>query len=229
MSRTNANVRRRLLITLAAALIGCGSEDPTRPSFGEQLTVAEQVAVEAAFGKVADSLEARPTADDSLIADFTRIAARLVRLQGRYGTISVLLPGSATRVEMRAVGFQGSDPSSEANLVLAWEDLDVAAFTMKRALVMQSGGFASTTSAQMRYFDMTGEVTAGQYSGSGVLTFTAPSFTNNCIGLSNTATESCRAGQITAAAQADVRRGAEPVISVDWAATAIAGFEVIVK
>ena len=231
MSRTNPNVRRRFLITLAAALMGCGSEEPTKPPFGEELTVAEQVAVEVAFGRVADSLDkVRETPDDSLIADFTRIAARLVRLQGRYGTISVLLPGSSERVEMRAVGLKSNDPSTAANIVIAWQDLDVAAFNVKRALVFQSGGFASTLAAQMRYLDMTGGGTAAIYSGGGLLTFSTMRFTNNCTGRSNTDAATCKAGQIAAAGQADLsREGEATTVSVDWPETIIAGFEVVVN
>ena len=231
LSRTNANVRRRFLITLAAALLGCGSEDPTKPPFGEELTVAEQVAVEAAFGRVADSLDkVRQTPDDSVMADLARIAARLVRLQGRYGTINVQLPGAASAVEMRAVALTSSDASSDADILLAWEELDVASFTVARALVFQRGGFTSTLAAQMRYLDMTGEATAGLYAGGGLLTFTAPRFTNNCTGLQNTAEESCRAGQITVSGQADVRRSDQiNTTSVSFSATPIAGFEVKVQ
>jgi hypothetical protein len=231
MSRTNANVRRRFLITLAAALMGCGSEDPTKPPFGEELTVAEQVAVEVAFGRVADSLDkVRNTPDDSVMADLTRTAARLVRLQGRYGTINVQLPGVAGTTEMKAVAFTGSDAGTSANVMLAWEELDVAAFTVKRAIVFQSGGFVSTLAAQMRYLDMSGETTSGLYFGGGLLTFTAPRFTNNCTGLENTDEESCRAGQITVSGQADIRRSDDVnTTAVSFSASQVAGFEVKVQ
>lgn len=227
--RITQNVRR-ILVLFAAALIGCGSEDPTRPPFGEALTVAEQVAVEAAFGKVADSLDkVFATPNDSIIADFTRIAARLVRLEGLYGTITVNLPGSAAPVQMRAVAGTSSDPASSARFVLAWEDLDVATFQVKRALVMQSGGFESTLAAQLRYLDMTGS-TPTFYSGGGILTFTAPSFTANCIGLKNTSSASCRAGKLTAAGQADVvPRSGGTTTSISWDPTVISAFEVILR
>ena len=221
-----ANVRLRLLIPLAALLVGCGSDEPTRPPFGAELTVAEQVAVEATFGRFANLLDtAVTTPDDSVLADFTRVASRLVRLQGRYDLIAVLLPGSATRVPMRAVAVTSSDPISSAKLVLAWEDLNVATFQAKRLLVMQSGGFLSFLTAQVRYLDMTG-ATPVLYAGGGKLTFTAPSFTNSCAGLSNTATETCRVGKVTAAGEAQVTPpGGGALTRLNWAPTAISGFE----
>jgi len=228
-------VRRSLLILLSLAALGCGAESPTRPPFGEELSVAEQVAVEAALLRVVDTLEkVRQTADDSLMADFTRIAARLVRLQGRYGTINVALPGSATRVTMRAIGGTGSDAtisSATISFVLAWQDLDVGAFTVKRALIIQEGGFASTVASQVRYFDMTtGTGPAVIYVGGGLLTLSAPSFTAACEGIGSTPDAICRAGKVTAAAQTDASlNGTGTPSSIDWAAAPIAGFELIVK
>ncbi len=223
-------MRRLFLISLAALLAACGSDEPTKPPFGAELTVAEQVAVEAAFGRFANLLDtARRTPDDSVLADFTRIASRLIRLEGRYGVIDVQLPGSATRVPMRAVAVTTSDPISSAKLVLAWEDLNVGTFQAKRTLVMQSGGFTSTLAAQVRYLDMT-VATPVLYSGGGLLTFTAPSFRNNCAGLSNTATETCRAGKVTAAGQAEVTPlGGGASTTLNWAPTVIAGFELTLQ
>ncbi len=223
-------MRRRLLIPLAAILAGCGSDEATKPVFGAELTVAEQVAVEAAFGRFANLLDtAETTSDDSVLADFTRVASRLVRLQGRYGLIAVLLPGSATRVEMRAVAVTSSDPASSAKLVLAWEDLDVATFQAKRLLVMQSGGFSSLLTPQVRYLDMR-VATPVLYSGNGTLTFSAPSFTNSCAGLSNTANETCRVGKVTVAAEAQVTQpGGGPLTPLNWVPTAISGFELTLK
>ena len=225
-------VRRSLLIALSLAVLGCGAESPTKPPFGEELSVAEQVAVEAAFLRVVDTLEkVRKTADDSLIADFTRVAARLVRLQGRYGTLAVTLPGAAAPVTMRAIGGTGSDAtisSSTISFVLAWEDLDVGNFTVKRALIIQKGGFSSGDD-RIRYLDMTGGASAGTYVGSGTLTITQPAFTSPCEGLGSTPDAICRAGKITAAATGTAAIGAGTATAVSFAATPIAGFEIIVK
>lgn len=228
------NVRRTLLTALSIALLGCGAEKATKPPFGEELSVAEQVAVEAAFLKVADSLyKVRKTADDSLIADFTQVAARLVRLEGRYGTIQVTLPGATGPVTMRAIAGTGKDATISAetvSFVLAWQDLDVGAFTMKRALIVQEGGFGSTLAAQVRYFDMTGTATAGIYIGGGNLTLSAPSYTSACQGLGSTAGASCKAGKVTTAVTATASlNGTGTASNIDWAATPVAAFEVIVQ
>jgi hypothetical protein len=228
------NVHRTLLIALLIAVLGCGAEKPTAPPFGEELSVAEQVAVEAAFVKVADSLyKVRKTADDSLIADFTLVAARLVRLEGRYGTISVTLPGATSPVTMRAIAGTGKDAtisSETVSFVLAWQDLDAAAFTMKRALIVQEGGFGSTLAAQVRYFDMAGTPSAGTYIGGGNLTLSAQSFTAPCQGLGSTAGATCRAGKVTAATTATASlNGTGTASDVSFAATPLAGFEVVVQ
>ena len=225
-------MRRSLLIALSLAALGCGAESPTKPPFGEELSVAEQVAVEVAFLRVVDSLEARNTANDSLIADFTTIAARLVRLQGRYGTISVTLPGTTGPVTMQAIAGTGSDAtisSENVSFLLAWEDIDVGAFTVKRALIIQEGGF-STSPSQVRYFDMTGGASAGYYAGSGTLTLTAPSFTSACEGIGSEPGAICRAGKVTAAATTTASlNGTGTATDLSFAATPIAAFEVIVE
>lgn len=226
-------MRRSLLIALSLAVLGCGAESPTKPPFGEELSVAEQVAVEAAFVKVADSLyKVRMTADDSLIADFTLIAARLVRLEGRYGTIQVTLPGATGAVTMRAIAGTGKDATISAetvSFVLAWQDLDVGAFTVKRALIVQEGGFASTLAAQVRYFDMTG-ATSNMYIGGGNLTLSAPSYTSPCQGLGSTAGATCKAGKVTTAATTTASlNGTGTASNIDWAATPVAGFMVVVE
>lgn len=226
-------MRRPVLIVLSLAALGCGAESPTRPPFGEELSVAEQVAIEAAFLRVVDSLEARNTANDSLIADFTTIAARLVRLQGRYGTINVTLPGATGAVTMRAIAGTGRDAtisSENISFLLAWQDLDVAAFTVKRALIIQEGGFSSTAASQVRYFDMTGTASAGYYPGGGLLTLSAPSFTTACEGIGSQPGAICRAGKVTVAATTSVSlNGTGPATDVNFTATPIAGFEVIVE
>lgn len=227
------NVRRSLLIALSLVVLGCGAESPTKPPFGAELSVAEQVAIEAAFGKLADSLDmVRKTPDDSLIADFTRIAARLVRLEGRYGTIEVMLPGSTSRVTMRAIAGTGKDAtiSSETlSFAIAWQDLDVGNFTVKRALIVQQGGFASTLASQVRYFDMTTAM-SNLYVGGGLLTLSAPSFTSPCQGLGSTAGASCKAGKVTTALTATAAlNGTGTASSVDWTTTPVAGFEVVVE
>jgi hypothetical protein len=213
--------------------MGCGAESPTKPPFGEELSVAEQIAVEAAFLKVVDSLEAQNTANDSLIADFTTIAARLVRLQGRYGTINVTLPGATGAVTMRAIAGTGSDASISSETVsflLAWQDLDVAAFTVKRALIIQEGGFSSTAASQVRYFDMPGTGTSGYYTGGGLLTLSAPSFTTACEGIGSSPGAICRAGKVTVAATTTASLdGTGTPSDINFTATPIAGFEVIVE
>lgn len=225
----NPNVRRSLLIALAAGILGCGSEDPTMPPFGSELSVAEQVAIQVAFEKVADSLDLKNTPIDSVIADFTRVAARLVRLEGRYGTINVQLPGATAAVPLRAVAVTSSGAGSEGQTLLAWENLDVASFTVQRALLIQSGGFAGTTAAQMRYLDMTGTSgTQGYYAGGGTLTLSAASFTNNCTGLDNTDEESCRAGKVTVTGEGNVTKTGGATSTITVPASTISAFEVIV-
>jgi hypothetical protein len=194
------------------------------------MSVAEQVALDVAFGRFADSLDEMNTPDDSLIADFTRIGARLIRLQGRYGTISVQVPGSAEPVSMRAVAFTLSDPSASAKLVLAWEGLDAATFAVERALVLQSGGLETFLAPQLRFLDMTGGPTSGLYAGGGSLTFTGMAFTNGCAGQANTSTVTCRAGKVTAAGSGEVSRPNDLVgVTVDWDAAPLAAFELISK
>lgn len=226
-------MRRPFLTVLSLAAMGCGAESPTTPPFGEELSVAEQVAVEAAFLRVVDSLQARNTANDSLIADFTTIAARLVRLQGRYGTINVTLPGATGAVTMRAIAGTGSDAtisSETVSFLLAWQDLDVGEFTVTRALIIQEGGFSSTAASQVRYFDMTGTTTSGYYTGGGLLTLSAPSFSHACEGIGSSPGAICRAGKVTVAATTTAALdGAGTAFDINFPATPIAGFEVIVE
>jgi hypothetical protein len=114
--------------------------------------------------------------------------------------------------------------------VLAWQDLDVGTFTVKRALIIQQGGFPSTVASQVRYFDMTGTATSGTYVGGGLLTLSNLAFTNACEGLNSSAGATCRAGKVTAAATTNASlNGTGTTSSIDWPATAVAGFKVVVE
>src|SRR5688572_19537207 len=46
-----------LALVLGAA--SCGSDGPTGPAFGDRMSVGDQVAIEAALNKLADTLETR--------------------------------------------------------------------------------------------------------------------------------------------------------------------------
>ena len=90
---------RAVVVTAAAAaLASCNIERTTALTVGEDLTVGEQVAIEAAYAKAARVLKDSPLDADSMIAELGAVAARLVRLQGRASTFDV--SNGATTVSM---------------------------------------------------------------------------------------------------------------------------------
>ena len=231
------NLRSSLPIVLLLAA-ACGSDGPTSPVFGEQMSVGDQVAIEAALGRLADTLEARgETPQDTLLADLTRIAARVIQLQGVEGTITVTVPGAAGPVELKAVAGvstveEGSLPA--VHVLIAWEWLDNVAITLRRALVVMAddaaevGTFslaaASSTDAA-RYVDFVSGTADVYFNVAGTLTVSSPSFPGNCAGLPTGGDFGCRAGGETVAGSMTVSRDdGATTPSLSWPATVLPGF-----
>jgi hypothetical protein len=72
--------------------------------------------------------------------------------------------------------------------------------------------------------------TSGTYVGSGTLTLSAKSFTTACEGIGSSPGAICRAGKVTAAATTTASlNGTGTTSDINFSATPIAGFEVIVE
>jgi hypothetical protein len=219
-------------------LAACGSDGPTAPAFGSRMSVGDQVAIEAALDKLADTLEARgETPQDTLLADLTRIAARVIQLQGVEGTITVTLPGSATPIEMKAVAGlstveDGSLPA--AHILVAWEWLDNVAITLRRGLVIvaddpaETGTFqipASSSTDAVRFVDFAGGTADLYFNVAGTITVSSPSFTSNCVGLPTGGDFGCRAGGETVGATTTVSRDdGATTRALSWPAAALPAF-----
>jgi hypothetical protein len=183
------------------------------------MTVGEQVVIEAALVRVADSLEARGrTGADSLMSDFVRIAARLIRLQGRQGEITATNPATGAPLEMKAVSFIGVDASSaglpNVHLLVAWSGLDDLRGNVERALVImtddpaQTGTFtfgASSGTDAVRFLDFT---SGGGFffNVSGTVSVSAPAFSTGCAGLPNSSAFTCEFGRETMGGSAVVSK-----------------------
>ena len=232
-------MRSRLSCLLGSLLlVACGSDDPTSPAFGDRMSVGDQVAIEAALIKLADTLEVLGrSGQDTLIADLTRIAAQVIQLQGVEGTITVTVPGSATPVELKAVAGlstveDGSLPA--VHVLVAWEWLDNVAITFRRALVViaddpaETGSFslpaASSTDAA-RYVDFTSGGAVLYTNIAGTLGVSAPTFANGCVGFPSDGDFGCRAGGETVTGTMTVSRdGGATTPSLSWPATILPGF-----
>jgi hypothetical protein len=235
----------KLIVPLVAAMVvsSCG-DDPTGIVAGTQMSVGDQVAIEAALVKVADSLrKVGKTAADTALADYTRIAARLLRLHGREGTLSVTAPGSSTALSMRGAISHVSVPASVApggkghtQILVAWEGLDNVALTIRNALVLAitstnaTGVYtlANSTGEAVRFVHMSAPFEF--YSGTtGTVTIGAASFSGNCPGLVNTSAQSCSVGRETVAGSLTLARLGGGAGSVTWSDATLPAFELFTK
>lgn len=214
--------RQKFFASTALALTvlaGC-SDSPTAIKEGTYLTIPEQVAIEYAAGKVADSVAAHGTTQaDTVIADFARVLGRLVRLEGRVETVTVQLPGGVS-VPMQAAVMHSSGQfvgaPVEAQFALAWEGLDPTSMTVRRALLLQGAGassgtydFSPTSSSNLaRYVDLPpgAQATVWRSTG-GSLSVSGGQFRGDCGGITS-GDGSCKVGRETVAATIDLSAGA---------------------
>lgn len=237
-------MRRLILLVpaLAASLLAaCGDDDPTSPIGGAEMSVGDQVAIEAALTKVADSLRAAgKTSTDTILADYVRIAARLLRLNGREGTLTVTPSGFAPSLDMRgAVANLVVPPSiaiggrTNTQILVAWEGLDNIALTVRHALVVLVSGTSGTGTYTLpsggsgegaRLLRMAGpfELLGGN---SGTLTVKSASFGGSCPGIRNTSAQSCAPGRETLAGSISVTRGSGPATVVSWSDATLPAFQ----
>lgn len=194
------------VLLVSSVLAGCGSDSPTGPEVGSEMTVAEQVAVPAALDKVATALEARGQAADSNLAGFTRIAAQLLARSGIQGTVLASnseLPATDSMHAVAGLITQGSGIGAlQLHYVLAWSGLDANAFTVQRALVLLVDGSGQT----MGTFSLTGPSTTatGRYiepatssifdNTDGTLAVDSARFDAACTGAPNQAGVTCESG-----------------------------------
>ena len=199
-------------------LASCNIERTVALTVGEDLTVGEQVAIEAAYAKAARILkDASGSAADSILAELGSVAARLVRLQGRASTIQVS-SATATRT-MKAVALRSEDVQvgGTIELVLAWEGLDVEAFTVERVLLIQRN--AGSTSAFVQVDTPIPAVTRG----TGTLNLSDPSFARACAGFSRAG---CSVGSLVAQAELDAT--APATLVAEFSSQAITAYRVVV-
>ena len=109
------------------------------------MSVEEQVAIEAALNGVVITLQATGQPADATLADWTRIAARLIGRQGYQGTLVVTHHAPTARTDsMHAAAMlitQGTGTAAtQLHFLIAWNGLDVSAFTLREAIVALSGG-----------------------------------------------------------------------------------------
>ena len=205
---------------LAVAFASACSNDPTAIREGTYLTIPEQVAIEYAAGKVADSIARHGTTQaDTIIADFARVLGRLVRLEGRVQTVTVQLPSGGTTTMQAAVmhstgQFVGAPV--EAQFALAWEGLDATSLTVRRALLLQGAGAASgtydmsssSTTNVARYVDLPpGAAAVIWRNTAGLFSVTGGRFQGGCSGVSSFEGSSCEVGRETVAASVDFTSG----------------------
>jgi hypothetical protein len=203
------------------------------------MSVGDQVAIEAALRRVADTLEMQEaaTAQDTLIADLTRIAALVVQLQGKEATVSITVPDAGGPVEMKAVAFisaveGGTEPP--VHFLLAWEWLDNVAITLRRALVVmaedpaESGTFslaAGSGTDGARFIDYAGATARVYANVDGTLTVASPIFPYGCTGLPPGGDFGCRAGGETVSGSITMSADAGATTTVvSWSPTALPAF-----
>jgi len=207
-------------VALAAAavlLASCNIERTVALDVGEDLEIGEQVAIEAAYAKAARVLKDSPIELDSVLAELGAVAARLVRLQGRASTFDV--SNGATTVTMKGVAVRSDDAQlgGTIEILLAWEGLDVDAFTVDRVLLIQRG--AGTPSAFVQVEMPSGTITRG----AGTFNLSGGSFERACAGFSG---RGCTVGSLTA--QADLDPTAPATLAGEFPSQEIVAFHVIV-
>lgn len=226
---------------VAAALVSACSDSPTAIQEGTYLTTAEQVAIEYAAGKVADSVARHGTSQaDTVIADFARVLGRLVRLEGRIQTVTVQLPTGGS-VTMQAAVMHSSGQflgaPIEAQFALAWDGLDASAMTVRHALLLQGAGApsgtydmaASSTSNVARFVDLpVGGSATLWHNVAGSFSVTGEQYRGDCSGLSSGDGSSCHVGRATVAASVDMASGASTGRAV-FASQVLPAFQVVTK
>ena len=230
-----------LVPLLAASLLAaCGDDDPTSPIGGTEMSVGDQVAIEAALTKVADSLRAvGKTSTDTILADYVRIAARLLRVNGREGKLTVMPMSLAPNLEMRGAVANVVVPASIAiggrtntQILVAWEGLDNIALTVRHALVVLVSGTTATGTYTLpsgsagegaRLLRMSGPFAF--YGGnSGTLTVRSSSFGGSCPGIQNTSAQSCAPGRETLAGSLSLTAPGGPATMVSWTDATLPAF-----
>jgi hypothetical protein len=225
---------------VAVAFASACSDSPTAIHEGTYLTTAQQVAIEYAAGKVADSVARYGTTQaDTVIADFARVLGRLVRLEGRVQTVTLQLPtgGSATMqaAVMHSSGqFVGA--SVEAQFALAWDGLDADAMTVRHALLLQGAGApsgtydmaAASTSSMARFVDLPpGGSATVWHNVAGSFSVTGEQYQGDCTGITSDA-GTCHVGRATVSASVDLASGASTGRAV-LASQVLPAFQVITK
>lgn len=207
---------RAVLVAAAVVLASCNIERTVALTVGEDLSIGEQVAIEAAYGKAARVLKDTPIDLDSVLAELGTVAARLVRLQGRASTFDV--SNGATTVTMKGVAVRSDDAElgGTIEILLAWEGLDVEAFTVDRVLLIQRG--AGTPSAFVQVEMPSGTITRG----SGTFNLSEGSFRRECAGFSS----GCTVGSLTA--QSDLDASAPATLVGEFPSQPIVAYHVIV-
>jgi hypothetical protein len=228
---------RRALLTCSVALLvslaplACGGDSPTAVTAGSQMSVGEQLAIEPALNRVADTLVRRGgTAGDTLALAYLQIAARLVRLQGQQGTLTatVSTPTAETSYAMHAVALSVHlGTAGYVPVLVAWQGLDVARNVVQRALVAVGSPVAGAAGASpvappsadrvLRLADFSGGVATLAQATAGTLTVADPRFRGDCPGLPNTPTASCTTGRERVSATATLAGGAQGTLTIDAA------------
>ena len=235
---------KRWLPALLVVALGCGDDSPTAPPAGVRMSVEEQVAIEAALHTVVVKLQATGQPADSALADWTRIAARLIGRQGYQGTLAVSHQAPVARTDsMHAVAMLVTQGSSEAasqlHYLVAWAGLDPVAFTLRDAIAIVTDGDGqlrgvfplgeNSPSRAARYLHLAeGRGPYGAISGS--LTVDAGEFGGDCPGTPDQPGFTCETGreavggEFTAvwAEQADT-------IAVSWGAVMVPAFHLTVE
>ena len=239
---------RQLVSVYATVLLAACGDGPTEITAGTRMSVADQVAIEASLATVADELERTGrTAADSLLADLTRIGARLVRLQGREGALALsglpTPPASATMSAASIVvadespgGGGGGGGGGVVHVLIAWEGLDHLMNTVERALVLVVPGSSAPgggtfplepgslgSAARIVDFSPGGEAGFAR-NGAGSLTVTSAAFRGSCPGLVNTRDARCEVGRQTVAGGFQATLEGAPPAAVSWPGAELPAF-----
>jgi hypothetical protein len=226
---------------VAVALTSACSDSPTAIHEGTYLTTAEQVAIEYAAGKVADSIAFHGTSQaDTVIADFARVLGRLVRLEGRVQTVTVQLPtGGSVTMQAAVMHSSGQFVGApiEAQFALAWDGLDASAMTVRHALLLQGAGAASGTydmaassaSNVTRFVDLpVGGAAKVWHNVAGSFSVTGEEYRGDCSGLTSDGGSSCHVGRATVSASVDMASGASTGRAV-LTSQVLPAFQVVTK
>lgn len=186
--------RAAVLAAVLAGSAGCNIDRGDDFDVGQELSAAELLAIEAAAGKVAGVLYAENTRADSAIADLTRVAARLVRNQGRASRIPVR-SSSPVADTMFAVAVQSRDLTTGVliDFVFLWRGLDPVAMTVSDAVMVEKGSLGTPGQAVFRGV-MGNQIRRGV----GQMILTEGRYVIACHGIQNTDESTCGAGSALA-------------------------------